>query len=68
MHLCSAAYGYSHWKFKSIGFVLNGIDYHAVLVRWETLNYIFPSSPQFQCLAGSSKDSESNEECLLSEP
>lgn len=48
MYLCSAASGYSCWKFKCIGFVLNGIDYCAVLVRWvdwgvggETLNHIF---------------------------
>lgn len=34
MYLCSAASGYSCWKFKCIGFVLNGIDYCAVLVRW----------------------------------
>lgn len=52
MHLCSAAYGYSHWKFKCIGFVLNGIDYHVVLVRWETLNYIFPSPPSVSVFSG----------------
>lgn len=34
MYFCSAASGYSCWKFKCIGFVLNGIDYCAVLVRW----------------------------------
>lgn len=48
MYLCSAAFGYSRWKFKCIGFVLNGIDYCAVLVkgkRWTIYPSTHPPTP-----------------------
>lgn len=45
MYLCSAACGYSHWKFKCIGFVLNGIDYCAVLVKGKRWTTYSPHSP-----------------------
>lgn len=53
MYLCCAASGYSCWKFKCIGLVLNGIDYCAVLVRVVVLEvgdaepYIFPHFSAF---------------------
>lgn len=65
MYLCSAASGYSRWKFKCIGFVLNGIDYCAVLVRGNAEPYISTPSQSQRLKADSSKHfSESDEDSV----